>query len=98
MRIGGQIQPPTLLARVNPVYPGVAVSARLEGVAILEAIVGEDGRVQEVRVLRSAHKLLDPAAVEAVKQWRYEPLKLNGINVRFVLTVTLSFKLQEAQS
>ena len=61
-------------------------------------VIDEDGRVQEVRVLRSAHKLLDPAAIDAVRQWRYEPLKLNGINVRFVLTVTLAFRLQEAKA
>jgi protein TonB len=49
--------------------------------------------VEQVRILRSV-KFLDQAAIDAVKQWRYSPLVLNGIKERFVLTVTLSFNLQ----
>jgi protein TonB len=77
---------------VEPVYPGVAVSARIEGVVILEATVGRDGRVEEVRVLRSV-PFLDRAATDAVLQWRYAPLLLNGKPERFILTVTLTFHL-----
>jgi protein TonB len=93
VRIGGQIQAPTLLHRVEPVYPQVAVDAHLQGMVILEAIVDRDGTVAEVKVLRSANGLLDREALLAVKQWRYSPLVLNGVRERFVLTVTLSFKL-----
>jgi protein TonB len=74
------------------VYPPLAVSAGIQGVVILEATVGQDGRVEEVSVLRSVG-LLDRAAMEAVRQWRYEPLLLNGLPVRFILTVTVSFNL-----
>ena len=95
VRVGGQISAPELLHRVEPVYPGVAVSARVQGVAILETIVDEEGRVTDVRVLRSAHALLDGAAIAAVRQWRYKPVVLNGIPVKFVLTVTLSFRLED---
>jgi periplasmic protein TonB len=94
VRIGGQIQQPTLLHRVEPYYPPTAVNARLQGVVILEAIVDRDGTVAEVKVLRSASTLLDREAVLAVKQWRYSPLVLNGQRERFVLTVTLSFFLE----
>jgi periplasmic protein TonB len=94
VRIGGQIQPPALIKRVEPAYPPIAVSAHLEGVVILEAIVNGEGRVDEVKVLRSVHPLLDREAEIAVKQWQYSPLVLNGIKERFVLTVTLSFYLQ----
>ena len=94
VRIGGQIQAPALVKRVEPSYPPIAVSAHLEGVVILEAIVGRDGTVDEVKVLRSVHPLLDREAELALKQWRYSPLVLNGIAERFVLTVTLSFHLQ----
>jgi protein TonB len=95
VRIGGQIEAPALVHRVEPVYPEMAVSARLQGVAILEATVDEQGRVERVVLLRSAHPLLDREASIAVKQWRYRPLLLNGIASKFVLTVTLSFRIAE---
>ena len=96
VRVGGQIQTPALLHRVEPVYPPFAVNAHLQGVVILEALVDEDGSVAEVKVLRSATALLDNAALVAVRQWRYSPLLLNGIRTRFVLTVVLSFNLTES--
>lgn len=77
---------------MNPVYPQSAISAKKEGIVILEATVGTDGGVDHVRVLRS-EPLLDNAAVEAVKQWRYSPLQLNGRAQPFILTVTVSFIL-----
>ena len=93
VRVGGQIQMPTLLRRVEPVYPPMAVSAHLQGVVILEAIVNEEGTVREVKVLRSVNPLLDREALTAVRQWRYAPVVLNGTPVPFVLTVSLSFSL-----
>ena len=95
VRIGGQIQPPTLLRRVEPTYPPMAVSAHLQGIVILEAIVDEAGTVTEVKVLRSVNPLLDREALAAVRQWRYSPVVLNGRPVPFVLSVSLSFSLQE---
>jgi len=94
VRIGGQIQAPTLIHRVEPYYPPTAVDARLQGLVILEAVVDRDGQVAEVKVLRSASTLLDREAILAVKQWRYSPLVLNGQRERFVLTVMLSFHLE----
>ena len=92
VRIGGQIMAPALLSRVDPVYPAIAQAAQLEGIVILEATVGETGGVESVKVLRSVG-LLDAAAVEAVKQWRYSPLRLNDRPTSFVLTVTVQFHL-----
>ena len=92
IRVGGDIERPTLLHRVNPDYPKIAINAKKEGVVILEATVGTDGTVDHVRVLRS-EPLLDDAAVDAVKQWRYSPLQLNGRAHPFILTVTVSFNL-----
>ena len=95
IRVGGQIQAPALAKRVEPVYPDLAVSARIRGVVILEANVDKDGRVVEVTVLRTANKLLDAAAITAVRQWQYKPLILNGLPEPFVLTVVLTFDLRE---
>jgi protein TonB len=95
VRVGGNISTPALLHRVEPEYPVIAVSARLQGISILEAVVDEQGRVTDVRVLRTANPLLDRAAIAAVRQWQYAPLTLNGIPASFVLTVTLTFKIQD---
>jgi protein TonB len=92
VRVGGAITAPSLVSRVAPEYPNIAVNARVQGVVVLEAVVGRDGRVEEVKVLRSI-PLLDAAAIAAVRQWRYSPLLLNGEPQRFVLTVTVGFSL-----
>ena len=92
VRVGGDISAPRLIRRVDPEYPLMAVAAQIEGMVILEATVDEAGAVTDTRVLRS-HSVLDQAAVDAVEQWRYEPLRLNGKAQPFVLTVTVSFSL-----
>jgi protein TonB len=91
VRVGGQISTPALVHRVEPAYPKIAAEAHVTGMVILEAIVGTDGCVESVKVLRSRHVLLDNAAMEALKQWRYTPLILNGMPTPFVLTVTFTF-------
>lgn len=95
VRVGGQIQAPALARRVDPIYPDVAVSARIRGVVILEANVDREGHVVEVKVLRTANRLLDDAAITALRQWQYRPLILNGSPEPFVLTVVLTFNLVE---
>ncbi|HET9193882.1 MAG TPA: energy transducer TonB [Vicinamibacterales bacterium] len=95
VRVGGQIEAPALIRKVDPIYPDVAVSARIRGVVILEANVDRDGYVVDVKVLRTASRLLDGAAITAVRQWQYRPLVLNGSPEPFVLTVVLTFNLVE---
>ena len=92
-RVGGEIQAPALIHRVEPDYPGVAVSGKISGTVILEATVNEAGAVTDVTVLRSII-LLDKAAIKAVKQWRYQPLVLNGKPEPFILVVTVTFTLR----
>jgi protein TonB len=87
---------PTLLHRVEPLYSDLAASAHLTGLVILEASVDAEGCVVSVKVLRSAHPLLDREAVMALKEWRYKPLILNGIPTPFVLTVTFNFSVAHA--
>jgi periplasmic protein TonB len=94
IRIGGTLQPPALVRRVEPIYPPIAVSARMQGLVILEALVDHDGTVVEVKVLRSAGSVLDREALIAVRQWQYSPLVLNGQRKRFVLTVMLLFSVE----
>lgn len=92
VRVGGKMVAPELVRRVSPAYPELARLARVDGVVILEAQVDIRGRVKTVKVLRG-QPLLDEAAIEAVKRWRYRPLLLNGVPTEFILTVTLMFNL-----
>jgi protein TonB len=81
-----------LIYSPRPDYPPLAKMARIEGTVRLEAIIGTDGRVQNLAVI-SGHPLLVNAALQAVSQWRYQPTLLNGepvevqtqIDVKFVL-------------
>jgi len=91
--VGGDIRPPKKVTDVAPVYPPLARAARVEGIVILEAVIGEDGGVRDVRVLRSV-QLLDEAAKDAVRQWRFTPTLLNGEPVPVVMTITVAFKLR----
>ncbi len=93
MRPGGDLRPPQKLVHVAPVYPPLAVATRLEGRVVLDCVIDEDGRVSSVTVLK-AQPLLEAAAVEAVRQWRYRPTLLNGVRVSVLLTVTVDFRLR----
>lgn len=92
VRVGGQIKAPKLVHSVPPVYPDLAVQARLTAIVIMEALVDTSGNVKTVQVLRGA-PLFDVAAIAAVKQWRYQPLLLNGVPTEFILTVTVKFNI-----
>jgi protein TonB len=93
VRVGGQIKPPTKTRDVKPIYPPIAQSARVQGVVIIEATIGVDGRVKEAKVLRG-QPLLDQAALDAVKQWQFTPTLLNNVPVPVIMTVTVNFTLQ----
>jgi periplasmic protein TonB len=93
VRVGGNIKPPTRIKNVTPTYPPIAQSARVQGVVIIEATIGPNGRVTDARVLRSI-PLLDSAALDAVRQWEYTPTLLNGVPVPVIMTVTVNFTLQ----
>jgi TonB family protein len=92
VRAIGPIQPPRLIKQVDPVYPEIARQSRVEGVVILEATTDIYGRVQSVKVLRSI-PLLDQAAIDAVRQWVYEPMIIEGRPRGVVFTVTVRFTL-----
>lgn len=94
IRVGGQIKEPRKTREIKPVYPEIARKARIEGVVILEITVSKEGNVRDVKVLRGLAMGLTEAAVEAVKQWQYEPSTLNGRPVEVLVTVTVRFNLQ----
>jgi protein TonB len=89
----GDVKPPRLVRRVEPSYPELARQAHQQGIVILEATTDIYGRVAAVRVLRSL-PLLAQAAIDAVRQWVYEPLLLNGRPRPVTFTVTVTFVLK----
>jgi protein TonB len=92
-RAVGEIRAPRLIKQVEPAYPEIARQARVEGIVILEAATDMYGRVQTVKVLRSI-PLLDQAAMDAVRQWIYEPMIISGRPRGVIFTVTVRFKLE----
>ncbi len=93
IRVGGEIRAPTRVMNVNPIYPAIAQTAKVQGVVIIEVLIGDDGTVQAGQILRSI-PLLDQAALDAVRQWRYTRTLLNGTPVPVIMTVTANFTLQ----
>jgi TonB family protein len=89
---GGRIQEPRKIKHVAPVYPADAQRTGTCGVVVTEALIDREGRVNDVRVLRSVPGL-DEAAVKAISQWRYTPTLVNGQPTEVVMVVTLSFSI-----
>jgi TonB family protein len=92
LRVGGGIKPPAKVHDARPEYPAVAREAGIQGVVVMEVVVDTAGGVRDARVLRSI-PLLDQAALDAVRQWRFEPTLLNGQPMPVIMTVTINFTL-----
>jgi protein TonB len=93
LRVGGNVQQAKLLRQVTPAYPVLARQARISGVVQVEATVGRDGKVLKAAALNGP-PLLRQAAVDAVRQWTYQPTTLNGQPVEVVTQVNVTFNLQ----
>jgi protein TonB len=94
IRVGGQVQAAKLIRQPKPIYPPLAKQARISGHVLLNAIIGKDGTIQNLTVA-SGHPLLVPAAMEAVKQWVYQPTLLNGEAVEVVTQIDVNFTLSQ---
>jgi protein TonB len=93
VRVGGSVKEPKKIKSVAPVYPQEAKEAGIQGVVILETLIEKDGTVGDIKVLRSV-PLLEAAAVDAVKQWVYEPTLMDGEPVQVLMVVTVNFTLK----
>lgn len=91
-RVGGKVRPPAPLWTPPPEYPAVARRARVEGIVNLEAIIATDGTIRSVKLVRG-HVLLAPAAIAAVRTWRYTPPALNGEPIEVEMYVDVRFQL-----
>jgi protein TonB len=92
IKLGGQVQAAKIVAQPQPLYPALARQARIQGNVVLHAIIDKDGRVGQLEVV-SGHPLLVQSALDAVKQWRYQPTQLNGDPVEVDTTITVTFVL-----
>ncbi|MBV9497481.1 MAG: energy transducer TonB [Acidobacteria bacterium] len=89
-RAVGEVKPAKVLVRVSPNYPPVAAKAGVNGVVVVECIIGSDGTIREPRVVRSSFAAFDQPALDAVNQWRFAPGTLHGtaVDTYFELTIT----------
>lgn len=94
LAIGGNVAAANLVRRVEPAYPPLAKSARIEGTVVFQAIIGVDGQIRNLQ-LQEGHPLLVAAARSAILQWRYRPTLLNGKPVEVVTTITVRFALSQ---
>ena len=93
VRVGGTIAAPQRTDDVQAAYPAEALDQKIEGVSVIEVVIDCTGAVSDAQVVRG-NPILNAAALDAVRQWRYRPTLLNGVPVPVVLTVTVSFTLR----
>jgi protein TonB len=94
IKIGGSVQQAKLIRQPRPVYPPLAKQARISGTVQLSAVIAKNGTIQELKAV-SGHPLLIPAALEAVRQWVYQPTLLNGEPVEVQTTIDVNFTLSQ---
>ena len=82
-----------MISKIEPKYPKIAIAARVTGVVLLKAVISKEGEIKELQVV-SGHPLLVPAAIDAVKQWRYRPYLLNGEPVEVETNITVTFQIE----
>jgi periplasmic protein TonB len=92
VRVSSGVSTGLLVRKVNPNYPPLARQARIQGTVILQAEISKTGDIQNLRLI-SGHPMLAPAAIEAVKQWKYKPYLLNGEPVEVETQVQVNFTL-----
>jgi TonB family protein len=94
IRIGRQVVANKLIYHVPPKYPPIAKAAGIQGTVKLDAVIGKDGTVKELKVL-SGHPLLVKAAIDAVRKWRFKPTLLNGVPVEVETAIEVNFGLAQ---
>jgi protein TonB len=92
VRVSSGVSSGLLIRKVSPTYPPLARQARIQGTVILQAQISKDGSIQNLQLV-SGHPMLAPAAIEAVKQWKYKPYLLNGEPVEVETQVQVNFTL-----
>jgi TonB family protein len=97
LRVSGNVQALQLISHVEPVYPALAKQAQIQGTVELSGLIGKDGRVRDLQLLRG-HPLLVQAALSAVKDWVYKPTTINGEPVEVRTEISVNFTLAPSES
>jgi protein TonB len=92
VRVSQGVAEGLLVHKVTPQYPPLAKSARIQGSVVLQAVISKSGAIENLRLVQG-HPMLAPAAIDAVKQWRYKPYYLNGEPVEVETVITVNFTL-----
>jgi protein TonB len=92
IRVGGNVQAAKMVRQIMPVYPPIAKTAHISGTVVLHAVIAKDGSVEDLQYV-SGPPLLMKSAMDAVKQWRYQPTQLNGDPVEVDTTISVVFTL-----
>ncbi len=90
--VGGDVQAGLILQKIQPIYPGLARQARIQGAVQLKAIIGVDGKIKSLTAV-SGNPLLVDAALDAIRHWTYQPTLLNGIPVEVKTEIVVRFQL-----
>ena len=94
VKLGGVVAEANLIHRVQPIYPPLAKSARVQGAVQFTAVISTNGTIEKLELLRG-HPLLIKAAKEAILQWRYRPTLLNGHPTEVITEITVNFTLSQ---
>ena len=92
IRVGGRVKPPKAIVQVRPEYPMLAKQAHIQGQVQIDAVLDENGNVVEMKIV-AGPPLLYQAALDALKQWKYEPVYLNEQPIAVQMIVTITFQL-----
>jgi TonB family protein len=84
-----------LVKKIAPIYPEEARKEKISGIVLLDVTINEEGKVSAVKTKESAHPSLEKAAIDAVKQWEYVPMQMNGKSVAVITTITINFAFAE---
>ncbi len=96
-RVGGDIKKPVKVRHVAPTYPLLATQAQIQGIVIIEAQIDERGHVVSTSLLRGI-PLLNEAALDAVRQWRYTPTLINGVPIPIIMVITVRFDIKQGSA
>jgi len=91
--VGGDVKAPVVLSRVQPVYPKLAINARMNGMVIVECVIDKTGRVRQANVLRSTSPMFNQSALDAVQQWQFAPGSLHGTAIDTIFNLTVTFRI-----
>jgi protein TonB len=93
--VGGDVKAPVVIRRVQPVYPKLAINARMNGTVIVECIIDKTGRVREAHVVSSTSPLFNQSALDAVQQWQFAPGSLHGNAIDTIFDLTVTFHVSQ---